>query len=117
MAVQSITDFYDLNDSTDRVVLEVEIGFGQPAASRVFIDYAPIGGQKLNDFTAELGSNQSLINKKLIINTSVWDLQSGTDQTSVTVKLSGGVTSYSRTATCSVSPSGGVAIYITTIYF
>jgi hypothetical protein len=117
MAVQTITDFYDLNDSTEKVSLEVNIGYGQPASSRVFIDFDPAGGQKLNDFLVELGSNQTLKNKKLIINTTVWDLQDATDQTSVTIKLRGGKQPYQRTATCSVSDQGGVAIYITTIYF
>ena len=117
MAVQTITDFYDLDDSTNQVHLQVKIGYGQPAASRVFIDFDPLGGQKMNDFDTDVGSNISLKNKKLIINTSVWDLQSATDQTSVTVKLTGGKSTYERTAQCSVSEQGGVAIYVTTIYF
>ncbi len=117
MAAQTITDFYDLNDSSGKVTLEVNIGFGQPAASRVFVDFEPVGGQKLNDFSVELGSNQSLKDKKLIINTTVWDLQDATDQTSITIKLNGGKQPYERTAMCSVSEQGGVAIYITTIYF
>ena len=117
MAVQTITDFYDVDDSSKKVTLEMKIGFGQPAASRVFIDYSPIGGQKQNDFSVELGTNKSLKDTKLIINTSVWDLQDATDRTSVTVKLNGGIHSYERTSECSVSEQGGVAIYIVTIYF
>lgn len=117
MATQTITDFYELTDSNERVELELKIGYGQPAASRVFVDYAPVGGQKLNDFLVDLGTNQFLKNKKLVINTTVWDLQSATDQTSITVRLKGGKMDYERTASCSVSEQGGVAIYITTIYF
>jgi hypothetical protein len=117
MAVQTITDFYELDNSTNPVNLEVKIGFGQPAASRVFVEFDPVGGQKLNDFSVDLGSNQVLKNKKLIINTTVWDLQSATDKTSLTIKLKGGKSSYERTSSCSVSEQGGVAIYVTTIYF
>ena len=117
MAVQTITDFYELDDSVSPVHLDVKIGYAQPAASRVFIDFDPLGGQKTNDFNTDVGNNTSLKKKKLTINTSVWDIQTATNQTSVTVKLTGGKKTYERTIECSVGEQGGVAIYLTTIYF
>jgi len=117
MAVQTITDMYELDDSTNQVHLDVKIGYAQPAASRLFIDSSAFGGQKTDDFDTDIGSNASLKKKKLVINTSVWDIQAATNQTSVTVKITGGKKSYERTVECSVGEQGGVAIYLTTIYF
>ena len=86
-----INEIYQLRPTNDIVVMEVVIGYAGKASSVVTLDGVRINSPFNDSFKLELGTNQQLQGKKLEVTTLVIKTQAGSDKSSVTITLSGGV--------------------------
>ena len=86
-----INDIYQLRPTSDPVIMEVVIGYAGKASSVVTIDGERINGPFTDSFHLELGPNLQLQGKKLEVTTPVIKTQAGSDKSSVTITLSGGM--------------------------
>jgi hypothetical protein len=106
-------------DSNELVKLSVTIGHGQLGVTRIYKGVEAV----LPDITGsfrdfELGDNVSLNDENRKIDIVVKDVNQITDQTSVTIELTGGEedVTYEKKPIM-VEQSGGYAYYLTVIYF
>lgn len=117
MGSLSLVEFYKTNSTTDPINLEVIIGHGQKAVSRVFLGGKKFGAEKFDSFTLKIGLNKELKNEKLDVAITVHDIQAITNETSVTISLTGGCSEFQETMNKSVNIEGDVVFYTATIYF
>ena len=113
----SLTKFYKTDESSEPIYLEVVIGYAQKAFSRLFLGGKKLGSEKTDSFTQKIGINKNLKNERLDCAITVHDIQKITNETSVTLKLTGGQGELFETLNKSVNSEGDVVFYIATIYF
>ena len=117
MAKSTLVDFYKVKQTTDSVELEVIIGFAQTAVSVVRVDGKKINSDFRDSFKTKLGSNKVLNGKELFLTIVVQDISKKTNNTSVTIKLTGGIKTYSAIMKQTVLEEGGVSSYVANIEF
>lgn len=108
----TINEVYQLGNNDQAVTLEVTVGFAQPAESTVTLNGNRVNGTFSNTFSTELGTNNELNTKELVVTTIVQAINQG--NTSITIKLSGGVGPQEWTMTQNVD-EGSSATYRATI--
>ncbi len=117
MAINTLTDFYEVNpESANPIQFRLEIGYGEPAFSRIYIDSMPYGEEQEDNININLGYGKNLKGKKMLIVTTLWNLDSR-DQNAITIRINGGKGDYHHTIMGSPIADGGLGTFVTTIYF
>jgi hypothetical protein len=90
MATQTDVRPIHLNDTNEPVTLSVDVGFGQPSSTDVFVDNKPAFEKNDSFLDLPIGTNHSLIGKHVEVRTSVAFLPSNPMQTNCTHSLNVG---------------------------
>jgi|GEM_PF-7010083 len=124
MSTTTHVDFYNVSKSKSKnVSLTINTGFGQNSTSSIYVGSGMLDGGGPNgafteeDFTVDLGTNYELNGKKLIITISVQDIQPHTDESSITLRLTGGVSDYKKLMTATIDKQTKVVFYTYYIMF
>lgn len=117
-------DFYNVSKNKDKnVSLSISTGFGQNSTSTIYVGSTQLDGGGPNgaftaeDFTVDLGSNYDLNGKKMVITIAVQDIQPDTDESSITLKLTGGLSDYKKVMTATIDKQTKVVLYTYYIIF
>jgi uncharacterized protein YdgA (DUF945 family) len=99
------------------ITADVAIGFGQRGDTIIYI-----GGQKFLEFEdsmsgIQLGTNDSLKQKLVVIQTMAYDIQKQTNQTSVDITVSGAKSEMKIPMNFTVPSEGDVVSYTANINF
>jgi hypothetical protein len=86
-----IIDVYILENSSRPVTLTVTVGYACKGATVVKLDHDQQNGIFDDSFTMDLGPNNELIGKDLLVRSIVTKLIPGENHSSVTITLEGGV--------------------------
>ncbi|GAB4023165.1 hypothetical protein [Spirosoma koreense] len=95
----ALIDFYEVNGSDEPITLRVTVSYKQNAVTSVRINERPVlppdgqgaGESFVRSFATELGTNQDLIDKELVMKTFVHDINDEDNRTGLIIHLSGGV--------------------------
>ncbi len=107
----SLSKFYRIRN-TDLIKLSITIGNGQVGTTYVHLGADQVVAGQKNTFNITLpGTGQELNGKTLYCTTVVADIQTITNETSVTYELTGGVVSFKQTLQETVAGDGDVVFY------
>jgi hypothetical protein len=113
----TLTKFYAVKKTKERVVLTVTIGDSQMGITAVSLDGVQLVPGHLNTLTLDLGTGPELRGKTLICTTTVSDVSAETNHTSVTYALDGGVEPYSHSLDETVMENAGKMSYTASFWF
>jgi hypothetical protein len=122
MKSDTLTDFYQLNNSDQPIKLSITIGNGQNAISKLLLNNQVVQGPEtdgsfLRGFEKKLGTNEELTGKKLQITTLILNNGEDINQTYLIVSLNGGLTQYSHKLEHKSSEMGVAVKYTVSIKF
>ncbi len=107
-----ILEAYKVNPRNDNpIILEVSIGNGQLGFTSANLEEQKIINERKGNFHQEIGKGAEIDGKSLFVTTMVKDVQTATNKTEVTFKLTNGISEYKGTLKKEVSTQGGVAFY------
>lgn len=110
-----IYDVYD--DSENQINIEIIIGYEQPANTFLQLDQTPIGNDN-GSFNKDIGRSKDLKGHKLIVITTIHDMNPNTDKVSLEIILSGGKNPLSKKIfDIQLNQSGDAISSIVNIYF
>ncbi len=109
----SLTKLYKI--ANDDIKFKITIGQGQIAVSDLYLGKQKIGSEIPNSFERSIQSNEDLKGKSLYCFTIVSDIQTATNQTSITYELTGGVKPFKKLLSESVDEHGETLLYTSTI--
>jgi hypothetical protein len=114
----SLTKLYRVNNDDQSVQLSITIGDGQVGVTSINLGSEQIVSNHKNSILSmDIGTGEDLKGKTLYCTTSVTDVQSTTNQTSVMYELHGGKIPFSQTLSETVAGDGDVVFYTATFYF
>jgi hypothetical protein len=118
----SHVDMYIVNKSTNKVILDIEIGeTGQSGVSKILLDGVsmhPGSPEVIGSIrNLDLGTNKSLIGKSLVVTTVVTDVSKKTNLTSFDFNLTGSTEPFRVVMQRSVQKEGGSVGYKIKILF
>jgi phytoene dehydrogenase-like protein len=111
----TLNSFYKLKDDGQILKLRIDVGYGQIAASNVYLGEVALALSKKDSFELSVSPPQS--GKPLICMTAVTDIVEETNYTSIKYYLEGGVKTFTQTLEESVEQAGGTLFYTATFHF
>jgi ATP-dependent 26S proteasome regulatory subunit len=113
----TLTKVYKVRQG-DAVILRVTIGFAQIGVTTVFLDEKMLINNHPNSLEIELNKpGESLQGKTLLCSTTVTDVRTETNETSVTYEFIGGPNTQKHTLKESVESAGAVILYTANCFF
>jgi hypothetical protein len=113
----TLTKFYPVKKTKEKVILTVTIGDSQMGITAVSLDGAQLVPGHLGTLTLDLGAGPEIKGKTLVCTTTVSDVSAETNHTSVTYALQGGIEPYSHLLEETVPVNGGKMSYTASFWF
>ncbi|HVO72510.1 MAG TPA: hypothetical protein VMT35_00690 [Ignavibacteriaceae bacterium] len=113
----SMTKTYQLRKDEGEIKLTIIIGEAQLGVTSVSLENDLIVNNETGKIEKVIGRGNALIGKSLFCGSTVTDVRTETNKTSITYRLEGGVSTYENTLQETVNTEGAVIRYNATFFF